>query len=353
MKIFLIIVGALVTAFVICLLLLVLWLRWLTRGFRKSIEKMGDLAGQLGQAVPPLRIKLRQLGTSQWQRGAEAEALIEPLRLAGFDEIGCFAMEPSEVLLQAFCLKAESVLAIVYEHPQAGVWLDLVTRYRDGSKITYATLRDTLLDRQENNVIRFHAGIPADELLTQFMAERPQKPMAPVAVDDFPGYFERAYAESMDWIISRGGPTEEEIRRQCEARGEECSPLMVMAVRGAWSAAIDAFYQDQLKERFLADSRVNASRWEQIRDRIVFIHDRIDSDRLQALCEHEFDEDEDDSGLYDTRPASSVMAQGSISAREIFARWNSAARNRRKYEKIGELSVPVAADVYVSPEDDG
>ena len=41
MKLFLIIVGALVTAFVLCLVIFVLWLRWLMRKVRGSFEDLG------------------------------------------------------------------------------------------------------------------------------------------------------------------------------------------------------------------------------------------------------------------------------------------------------------------------
>ncbi|HUY90243.1 MAG TPA: hypothetical protein VMV10_16010 [Pirellulales bacterium] len=352
MKLFLIIVGALVTAFAICVLMLVLWLRWLTRKLGKSLGGLAGLAEKLGGPVPPLRIELRRIETVRWQRADEAAALVEPLRRAHFQEIGGFAMEPGEVVMQAFQLPAENVHAIVYEHPQAGVWLDLVTRYQDGSKLTYANLADTLLDRAENNVIRYHEKAPAEELLKLFLAERPAKPMESVPPEGFAGYFERAYAESMDWMIARGGPTEAEIRRHCEKRGQEFTPILVTAVRARWAAAIDEFYEEQLQERFLAESHVNAARWEQIRDRVVFVHDRMAPARLENLCEQEYDEDEDDEGLYDTRPASSALAGGATSPREVFARWNAALNNGRRYEKIGEVSEPVAADVYLSPEED-
>ena len=356
MKLFLIIVAALVTAFALCLLMLVLWLKWLTRKLGKSLgdslSGLAELAEKMQGAVPPLRIKLEPLEAVDWRDSDEAEALIEPLRVAGFQEIGGFAMEPGEVTMQAFQLPEENAYAIVYEHPQASVWLDLVTRYRDGSKLTYATLADTLLDRAENNVIRYFEGMPGDELLKRFLAERPAKPMEPVPAGDFAAFFEQAYAENMDWIIARGGPTEEEIRRHCEKRGQEWTPLLASAIRARWASAIDEFYGEQLQERFLTDSGVNAGRWERIRERVVFIHDHMAPARLEALCEQEYDEDEDDDGLYDTRPASSALDDGDSSPRRLFARWNRGRGSGERYEKIGEVAAPVAADVYLSPEDD-
>lgn len=352
MKLFLIIVGAIVTAFALCLLMLVAWLRWMTRNLRKALGDLGGLAEKLGGPTPPLRVELEPIESIDWQSPDAAAALIEPLRGARFEEIGSFKMEPGAVRLQAFALPAEKVHAIVYEHPQAGVWLDLVTRYQDGGKLTYATLADTLLDRPENQVLKFYEGMSAEELLQRFLAERPAKPMLPAPREDFAAYFEQAYAESMDWIIARGGPTEAEIRRHCEHKGQEFSPMLVSAIRGRWAIAIDEFYEEQLQERFRDESRPRAGNFEDAGDRLVFVHDRMAPARLEELCEREFDEDEDDDGLYDTRPASSELADGFTSPREVFARYNASRPRGERYQKIGELSQPLAADVYLSPEEE-
>lgn len=122
MKLFLIIVGALVTAFVVCLLIFALWLRRLFRKFTGAIsDQLGDLAEQLAHTIPPLHIDLEPVGEIAWQHAEEAAALIEPLRQAPFDSIGSFAMRPSDVSLEAFCRPRDSIYAIVYEHPKAGV----------------------------------------------------------------------------------------------------------------------------------------------------------------------------------------------------------------------------------------
>lgn len=63
MKLFLIIVGALVTAFILCLLIFALCLRWLTRNIRNAMKQLGGVLEKLRPSVPPLRIKLRRMET--------------------------------------------------------------------------------------------------------------------------------------------------------------------------------------------------------------------------------------------------------------------------------------------------
>jgi len=112
MKLFLIIVGALVTGFAICLLLLTLWLRRLARKVFGSVEdQLDDLNDQLSYSIPPPRIKLVRLEAIEWQHGDEVRTIEETLRQARFEEIGDFRIEPTKVLLRAFCKPVESTYA--------------------------------------------------------------------------------------------------------------------------------------------------------------------------------------------------------------------------------------------------
>lgn len=356
MKLFLIIVGAVVTAFALCLLLLTLWLRGLARKLGEKLgEKLGglaELAEKMQGAVPPLRVKLRPVDSVEWIDPEKAAAFTEELKGAEFEEIGDFELEPSPVTMRALYHPAEGIHAAVYQHPKAGVWFDLVARYEDGEKLTYTNTPDTRFERAKDNIIRFHPGATTQELLSRFRAERPAKPAVRVAPEAFPEYFERAYAEGMDWMITRGGPTEEEIRRNCESKGQEFTPALVTAVRSRWACAIDEFFNEQLRERYMSDPGVSAARWEQIRDRVVFVHDRMAPSRLEELCEQEYDEEEDGDGLYDTRPAGSSLAVIDATPRQVFARFNASRPRDQRYEKIGEVAEPVAADVYLAPEEE-
>lgn len=353
MKLFLIIVGALVTAFVLCLLILVLWLRWMMRKLRGSVEgQLDDLAEAMERNIPPFRVKLERLPAVEWQQPEKAAELIEPLRQAQFGEIGRFAVQPGEFSLMAFCRTSDSIYAVVYQHPKAGVWLDLITRYQDGSRITYCTQRDPLLDRPGHTVVRYLEGMPPGELLSRFLAERPTKPTESMSAASFVGHFEQAYAESMDWMMARGGPTEAEICRQCEQGGKEYNPVIVSTIRKLWSAAIEAFYSRQLKERFLADSRPPAARWEEIRERLIFVHDRLLPEHLEGLCDQHFDDLDEEEATDEDSPdkRTALTLTDGTSPRAAFARWNAGIERERRYEKIGELAEPLPADVYLAPD---
>lgn len=67
----------------------------------------------------------------------EARSALESLERRGFRSAGSFVIPEMQNLPVHFLAKEdESSIAVVYEHPKAGVWCDLVSRYVDGSSIT-------------------------------------------------------------------------------------------------------------------------------------------------------------------------------------------------------------------------
>ena len=256
LKTFLAVVGALAILFILAVVAMVVWLRWkVGRMARQIVGTMENANGAAAKAssVPPFRISLWPFSTSEWDEPGEVEEIAAPLREAQFTEVGTFLVRPGSLRLAAFCHPRERAFAVVYEHPQAGRWVDLVSYYEDGSSITYTTSPDTMMDRPEKKPIHHLDGFGADELLRTFLRERPHKPLRPVSPQQFQENFERAYAEDMDWRIARGGPTEDEIRRSVERKGKQCTPELVQAVRGSWAAAIELFQLTEGGDRLIED----------------------------------------------------------------------------------------------------
>jgi hypothetical protein len=255
-KTFLAVVGALALLFVLAIVALVLWLWWKVRRIARQVtDAMESLSGDAAtqSTVPPFRVTLAPVRAVEWEAPDEVEEFAAPLRSAQFVEVGTFIAEPANLRLAAFCLPHEHAWAVIFEHPQAGRWVELVSYYADGSSVTYSTLHDTLLERAEHKVIRVLDGFGAEELLRTFLHERPRKTLRPVSPRQFREEFERAYADAMDWMIARGGPSEDEIRRICERSGKPCAPAVVQAIRDRWTTAIALHRQSEAGDRRIAD----------------------------------------------------------------------------------------------------
>jgi hypothetical protein len=255
-KTFLAVVGALAILFVLAIVALGVWLWWKVRRIaRQMTDAMESLSGDAAtqSTVPPFRVTLAPVPAVEWEGPDEVEEFAAPLRAAQFVDAGTFIVVPANFRVAGFCLPQERAYAVICEHPQAGCWMELVSYYEDGSSVTYSTLQDTLLDRSEHKVIRFLEGFGAEELLRTFLRERPRKTLRHVSPQQFREDFEHAYAEGTDWIIARGGPTEDEIRRICERSGEPCAPAVVEAIRDRWTTAITLHRQSEPGELKIAD----------------------------------------------------------------------------------------------------
>jgi hypothetical protein len=100
--------------------------------------------------------------------------------------------------------------------------------------------------------------------------------------------------------------------------------------------------REAIQERFLKESTLSAAEWEEVRDRLVFVHDQL----TQAEVGELFDEWVGDSEVVATRPQE---AEGTT-AREFFSALVELAPASREFRKLGTISDPLEADVYAAPK---
>jgi hypothetical protein len=318
--------------------------------FRKKLKNALEGLSDLKYMETPNRLHLRPETELEWKDAAAVAGHVEALTAAGFQSIGLFGTEELDYLrIHALCHEEQRTYAVVYEHDKAGVWVDLVTRYEDGTSLTYATTGEGAgLDQRPGHGITRVAGAEPVALYQRMLNERPQRPMKPVSAADFRPSFEAAFAEEMDWRNSRGGPTEEEVRALAEADGEEITDEVLELTRQRMAAQAAAGLTEAIQERFLATTTLTVSEWERVRDSLVIVHDRLLPEQVVSCYFQELvdDDDEDDDQTeseYERREAEARAG----TPREVFARWNEALPESQRYRLLGSVAEPVPGDVYV------
>jgi hypothetical protein len=141
----------------------------------------------------------------------EARGAIDSLQRRGFQSAGSYGIQEMKGMPVHFLTKQdESAIAVVYEHPQAGVWCDLVCRYTDGTTftITNAKAGGGLEPRPGHTTVRA-PGITPVALHMRFMRERPAGTLANVVPAAVPTVFVNAYEEEMAWRKNKGLTTAE------------------------------------------------------------------------------------------------------------------------------------------------
>ncbi len=184
-----------------------------------------NLASGLASAVPPDTIALRPNASPKWKERKKVDAHLAQLRQRGFASAGTFDIPAlGGVLLAGFVKPSDGALAVVYEHPRAGVIVDLVTYYPDGTGVTVTSSAPTGLDVRPGFTRVNLPGSDASALYARLQKERAagRTPTA-VKAGEFAARFEKAYADEMAWRNSRGGPTEDEIRNVAAQSGRTLS----------------------------------------------------------------------------------------------------------------------------------
>ncbi|MFI5370220.1 MAG: hypothetical protein ACHQ52_01590 [Candidatus Eisenbacteria bacterium] len=174
--------------------------------------------GQRALAGVPTTVRLTRGGDGAWKNADLARKLWEPLLAQGFTDAGTFvAAEVPGVVMRLLASSADSIMAIAYEHPQAGHWLELVTRYTDGRRCSATNMRDPGVSAPPNVTTLRAVGATPVTVLEMMRRKRPEGTMVPIGPGDVARLFEEGYAESMTWRqqhgITRGEVVKVAMRR--------------------------------------------------------------------------------------------------------------------------------------------
>ncbi len=172
----------------------------------------GRSIGQAALARQPDTIHLKPTETASQKHGGRLKSVVAEYLQRGFEDAGLYAIpEMPGVYVQLLAHRGESMYAAIYDHPVAGVFYDVVSRYIDGSVWTFTTARATGLKQRPNTQM---VNLPGSEPTALIEAARRQRPHAGLkscststAVSDF----ETAYAEYMAWMKQRGLTTGEVV----------------------------------------------------------------------------------------------------------------------------------------------
>ena len=340
------IVGMIVCALLVLLLLLILVLIWRVR---RGLRELSGLAeGGLSLATPA-RIHLRRREKITWNDEAAVNRLLQHLWPLGFQDVGSYELaEMPLVKVRALARPEEHLWAVVYEHPQAGAWMDLVTRYADGGSLTTAnTAHGSEMEHRPGHDKIYAPELDAEGLYRRHLAaRRDDVAYQAVAPENFASEFEKAYADEMDWRLGRGMATDDELRAIAARKGQELSDEELALLRQTQTAQASAALTEVIRDRFLEQTSLSAAEWEKLRDRLVIIHDRMAPETVVAQFEAwdfedeaEFEDGEDDEEEQPAYPPG-------LTPRHGFAHLNSTLPAARRFEKIAEFTEPVPADVY-------
>ncbi|MGE5113458.1 MAG: hypothetical protein ACM3JB_21550 [Acidobacteriaceae bacterium] len=170
-----------------------------------------DVARRAGDRVPD-EIHMEPATMVLWKDQDKWREAYNRLEERGFRHAGNYRVVEIGVDVQFLINDQERALACIYNHPAAGVFMDIVTRYEDGSCVTFANRAASGLDQHPQLQNRFLGDVSPAELIERTLADRPQKPMREICEKELVPDFCRVWKEYKEWRNKRG-TTAEEVER--------------------------------------------------------------------------------------------------------------------------------------------
>lgn len=164
---------------------------------RVALTKVGEKA----IANVPEQIALTRVTTPQWKDANAVQQQANPLVVAGFNDLGIYAVDKMPgVLVRVLFQPQTHVAAHIFEHPKAGSWIELATRYTDGSSDFLTTLPDQGIQSPSFvRTTRASRSTPTDALYQQHIAQRKNSGIKTISQNDVIHEFEDAYMRYMVW----------------------------------------------------------------------------------------------------------------------------------------------------------
>ena len=203
------------TYILVLIALLVIWSLFGKRilaMFLLSSAGQGALKGIGKQALDkqPDWITLSRLPNPQWRNPAAIEEWTKPLVAGGFQDAGAFTVDKMPGVKVNILVKPDDcVMANVYEHPQAGTWLELVSHYDNGDSATLTTMKNLGIARPSWISSIFADKAPAMDLVQRLIRERRSGQLIAISPERAPKQFEEGYAKYMLWKKNTGLSGEE------------------------------------------------------------------------------------------------------------------------------------------------
>jgi len=172
----------------------------------------GRSIGQAALARQPDTIHLKPSEAAKLRHAERVKSLAAEYQQRGFEDAGLYSIpEMPGVYVQLLAHRADSMYAAIYDHPVAGVFYDVVSRYADGSVWTHTTARATGLKQRPNTRMVNLPGSEPSALIDNARRERPQTGLKSCSTATAVTDFETAYADYMAWIKQRGLTTGEVV----------------------------------------------------------------------------------------------------------------------------------------------
>jgi hypothetical protein len=343
MSTFLSIAGGIFIVLIILVFLVVFvfWRKW--RRFKSALI---SAAGGIGVATPS-RIHLTEDLDAAWLQGEEASRLLERLVRSGFEKGSAYTIEEMPPVRLAGLVHAKTgVCAVLYEHDQAGRWIDLAVQYEDGEELTVTNaLHGEEMDHRPGATKIYRPGASLDELVGEYKKAALPKPKVRIDLANFRTFFEEAYARDMDWRAQKGGVSEDEIRRVAEKMGDGYGEAAIGQTFTVMKEREMDQYHEECLDEFRRTASFSGADWNRFDNEgsLVIVGESLNRAAFAEYLTEQFEMSANNTNKLKN------WAPHAASNQAIFDVVNQTRSETTKAQKVGSVGKPAVVDIWFVP----
>jgi hypothetical protein len=172
-----------------------------------------DAISRASLARQPDRVHLKPAGADAWRDAAWEQQAAAAIQSLGFIDAGTYTLdEVPGTVARLFAHPDDGYYASIFEHAQAGHWIEYVRRFRGGGGIVFSTRPASGIHVGPGGTVVHVPGADPAALYVRVKAHRPPAAAEPVTAADAVRNFEDGWARHIAQIKQRGLTTMEVVR---------------------------------------------------------------------------------------------------------------------------------------------
>lgn len=343
------------TAFLIIILLIAFFVFRFYRKIKHAVSGLGgDFITLLG-ILPPIQLQLEQSSGDDWINLERRQCDEQQLRQLGFDHAGYFHsyIGDGEAFISLWGNTAKGISIALMEarsdagdsEPISAYAADVFIYFSDDSSLTISNNKDGgSLPRPDAHRFVYSDGDDIKALLGVIKSELPSNKKVK-AIRDVEHLFRDMFELASEYLWQEQQLRSEKLQQMIEPLGIELDDELVAQLLDHARTELSELTSSRIRRRISQQASMTAAKWEQIRDRLVVVHDRMQGCELvECLAEilgHLSDDEEQ-------RLEEISELEGIEQPLRLFQQKLLELQGTRSVKRIASTELPVAAHVYLA-----
>lgn len=348
MVLFLEILGVIFLIF----LLIIAFFGWkFYRGYKNIVTSCNSDLFTVLSVIPPIQLELEAGSLQNWKNQQQLVNDQAQLEKLCFTHKGYFCVEHDLSTIQVSLWQLKNSISVAIQEgvandceDSAKYNIDAVVMLNDGGSLSVSNSEfSDLLPRPEKFRLVRTESQNIIELLALVKSSVPSE-LKPIAIKDTRVIYKECYEEMMEWLWQEPQLRSEKIQQVLSPLNIEVNDELIEQLLEHADSCLSEIHSERALKRLAQTPSISAAQWEDMRDRLIVIHDKMNAQSLTENLYEMIGDNEDHEELLDQLSKKKTINHPIQTFNEFFQRLQLDQGHRR----IATLQKPVAAEIYLS-----